>query len=135
MRIVRAGVHSDLSISKQIAPVWELIFGCQICVSNFIYIWELFYSYLKNNRTYYRRLKWILLRKLNIDYENPILVACIFLKRDMLGNRKYERWYLSTNYQSYRAKYFSFPVSWILFYHLYSKMISFSLFRLNKFTA
>jgi hypothetical protein len=34
--IVRAGVHSFLRISKQIAPVCELIFGCQILVSNFI---------------------------------------------------------------------------------------------------
>jgi len=35
--IVRAGVHSFLRISKQIAPVYELILGCQTFVSNFIF--------------------------------------------------------------------------------------------------
>ena len=35
--IVRAGVHSFFKMSKQIAPVYELIFGCHIFVSNFIY--------------------------------------------------------------------------------------------------
>lgn len=34
--IVRAGVHSFLRMSRQIAPVTELIFGCHIFVSNFI---------------------------------------------------------------------------------------------------
>ena len=37
VRIVNAGVHSFLRISKQIAPVCELIFGCHILVSNFIF--------------------------------------------------------------------------------------------------
>ena len=37
VRIVNAGVHSFLRISRQIAPVCELILGCQILVSNFIY--------------------------------------------------------------------------------------------------
>ena len=35
--IVRAGVHSFLRMSKQMAPVTEEMFGCQIFVSNFIY--------------------------------------------------------------------------------------------------
>jgi len=35
--IVNAGVHSFLRISRQIAPVYELMFGCQIFVSNFIF--------------------------------------------------------------------------------------------------
>ena len=34
--MVNAGVHSFLRMSRQIAPVWELIFGCHIFVSNFI---------------------------------------------------------------------------------------------------
>ena len=34
---VRAGVNSFFRISKQIAPVCELMFGCQIFVSNFIF--------------------------------------------------------------------------------------------------
>ena len=37
VRIVSAGVHSFLRMSRQIAPVCELILGCQIFVSNFIY--------------------------------------------------------------------------------------------------
>ena len=37
VRIVNAGVHSFFRISRQIAPVCELILGCQILVSNFIY--------------------------------------------------------------------------------------------------
>ena len=36
VRIVRAGVHSFFRMSKQMAPVTELIFGCHILVSNFI---------------------------------------------------------------------------------------------------
>jgi len=32
----RAGDHSFFKISKQIAPVYELILGCHILVSNFI---------------------------------------------------------------------------------------------------
>jgi len=35
--IVRAGVHSFFKISRQIAPVCELMFGCQILVINLIY--------------------------------------------------------------------------------------------------
>ena len=35
--ILRAGDHSFFRISKQIAPVWLEIFGCQILVSNFIF--------------------------------------------------------------------------------------------------
>jgi len=35
--IVRAGVHSFFKISRQIAPVYELMFGCQILVINLIY--------------------------------------------------------------------------------------------------
>jgi len=34
--MVRAGVHSFLRISRQIAPVTEEILGCHIFVSNFI---------------------------------------------------------------------------------------------------
>jgi hypothetical protein len=37
VRIVRAGVHSFLRMSRQMAPVWELMFGCQIFVMNLIY--------------------------------------------------------------------------------------------------
>ena len=36
VRMVKAGVHSFLRISRQIAPVYELMLGCQILVSNFI---------------------------------------------------------------------------------------------------
>ena len=36
VRMVSAGVHSFLRMSRQMAPVCELIFGCQILVSNFI---------------------------------------------------------------------------------------------------
>ncbi len=35
--IVSAGVHSFFKISRQIAPVCELMFGCQILVMNLIY--------------------------------------------------------------------------------------------------
>lgn len=35
--IVNAGDHSSFSISRQIAPVCEEIFGCHILVSNFIF--------------------------------------------------------------------------------------------------
>jgi hypothetical protein len=35
--MVSAGVHSFLRMSKQIAPVTELMLGCHIFVSNFIY--------------------------------------------------------------------------------------------------
>ena len=35
--MVRAGVHSFFRMSRQMAPVYELIFGCQILVSNFIF--------------------------------------------------------------------------------------------------
>jgi len=34
--IVNAGVHSFFRMSRQIAPVCELILGCHIFVSNFI---------------------------------------------------------------------------------------------------
>jgi hypothetical protein len=37
--IVRAGVHSFLRISRQMAPVWEETLGCHNLVSNFIYNW------------------------------------------------------------------------------------------------
>ena len=37
MRMVRAGLHSFLKMSKQIAPVSLLMFGCQILVSYFIW--------------------------------------------------------------------------------------------------
>lgn len=37
VRMVSAGVHSFLRMSRQMAPVCELILGCQIFVSNFIY--------------------------------------------------------------------------------------------------
>jgi len=36
VRMVRAGDHSSLRMSRQIAPVCEEILGCQIFVSNFI---------------------------------------------------------------------------------------------------
>lgn len=39
--IVRAGVHSFFRMSRQIAPVTELIFGCQIFVINLICVIEL----------------------------------------------------------------------------------------------
>ena len=39
VRMVRAGVHSFFRMSRQMAPVYELMFGCQIFVSNFIY-WQ-----------------------------------------------------------------------------------------------
>ena len=35
--MVKAGVHSFFRMSRQIAPVCELMFGCHIFVSNFIY--------------------------------------------------------------------------------------------------
>jgi hypothetical protein len=35
--MVRAGVHSFFRMSRQIAPVWELMLGCQIFVMNLIY--------------------------------------------------------------------------------------------------
>jgi hypothetical protein len=34
--MVRAGVHSFFRMSRQIAPVYELMFGCQILVMNLI---------------------------------------------------------------------------------------------------
>ena len=34
--MVRAGLHSFLRMSKQIAPLSLLMFGCQMRVSNFI---------------------------------------------------------------------------------------------------
>jgi len=37
VRIDKAGDHSFLRISRQIAPVYEDMFGCQILVSNFIF--------------------------------------------------------------------------------------------------
>ena len=37
VRMVKAGVHSFFRMSRQMAPVWELMFGCQIFVMNFIY--------------------------------------------------------------------------------------------------
>ena len=37
VRMVKAGVHSFFRMSKQIAPVWELMLGCQILVMNLIY--------------------------------------------------------------------------------------------------
>ena len=33
VRMVKAGDHSSLRMSRQIAPVWELILGCHILVS------------------------------------------------------------------------------------------------------
>ena len=36
VRMVRAGLHSFLRMSRQIAPVTELMLGCHIFVSNFI---------------------------------------------------------------------------------------------------
>jgi hypothetical protein len=40
--IERAGLHSFFKMSKQMAPVWEEMLGCQIFVSNFIlpYLYE-----------------------------------------------------------------------------------------------
>jgi hypothetical protein len=35
--MLSAGDHSFLRMSKQIAPVWLEMFGCQILVSNFIF--------------------------------------------------------------------------------------------------
>ena len=40
VRMVSAGVHSFFRMSRQIAPVWELMLGCHIFVSNFIYSHE-----------------------------------------------------------------------------------------------
>jgi len=35
--IVKAGDHWSFRISKQMAPVWDETFGCQIFVRNFIF--------------------------------------------------------------------------------------------------
>ena len=37
VRMVRAGLHSFLRMSRQIAPDWLLMFGCQTFVMNFIF--------------------------------------------------------------------------------------------------
>ena len=45
--IESAGLHSFFKISKQMAPVWLEILGCQILVSNFIFGGLYGYSFVK----------------------------------------------------------------------------------------
>ena len=102
MRIVSAGVHSFLRMSRQIAPVCELILGCHILVSNFICkeIWltrpgqqgKISTAQAQDHRhilraincvkTYLRGLEGVLVGNHDVDDEGATSVTCVSLYRE-----------------------------------------------------
>ena len=106
VRMVSAGVHSFFRMSRQIAPVYELIFGCQIFVSNFIYShkqkqtlksWLSAYlnpssqavykerlitprSFLNILFTYLGWLEWVICGNDNINDKSSFRITCVRLK-------------------------------------------------------
>ena len=71
----RAGVHSFLRMSRQMAPVAEEMLGCQILVSNFIW---------GSGKGYLRGVVWVILGKLDVDLELSALVGCVFLNYNVV---------------------------------------------------
>lgn len=79
--IVSAGVHSFFRISKHIAPVYELILGCQILVINFIYNQNSIRICKIMLFEYLRWLKWIFLWNFYVYFEYSSFIWSIFLEK------------------------------------------------------
>ena len=80
VRTVSAGLHSFLRMSKQIAPVSLLMFGCQIFVSYFIWCKEgalvsgAERATVLLHTAHLRWHKWVVRRKPNINREDASFV-------------------------------------------------------------
>lgn len=108
--MVNAGVHSFFRMSRQIAPVYELILGCHIFVSNFICNKHCSLSpsalprviaaemstasvedRVDQKGTYFGRLEWVVRGNRDVYYKGTSLVASVRLSRSKAISLVFER--------------------------------------------
>ena len=99
VRMESAGLHSFFKMSRQIAPVWLEMFGCQIFVSNFI-----LYNELISWDSYLRGLVRVLTRKHDVNRKFSSLVGGVLLQ-----NKSWNAW-ACLGYTGPRMK----PFQWLM---------------------